>query len=92
MYNIIDIEAKTELPGAYAIIQIQDLYFLVDKAETPDAGWETMVFSCDRDGNISDWLDLWVDRTGKSLYQCMNEFAHEYVIQEIEKHNDEEGN
>ena len=33
-------------------------YVAVDTCYTFDRGWETMVFPCDKNGNILSWLDL----------------------------------
>lgn len=33
-------------------------YVWIDTCFTLDHGWETMVFSCDENGNVSSWLDL----------------------------------
>ena len=39
-------------------------YVWIDSNCTPDHGYETMVFSCDSDGNVTDWGELdaeWYD-------------------------------
>ncbi len=36
-------------------------YVAVDTCYTLDHGFETMVFKCDKNGNIIDWSDLDVD-------------------------------
>ena len=37
-------------------------YVLIDSRNTFDHGFETMVFRCDQNGNVSNWLDIDVDR------------------------------
>ena len=33
-------------------------YVWIDTCDTFDRGWETMVFRCDENGNVLDWMDL----------------------------------
>ena len=40
------------------------IHVYIDTAYTFDAGWETMVFECDENGMVSDWLDLDVKHYG----------------------------
>ena len=40
-------------------------YVWIDTCDTFDRGWETMVFRCDENGNVSDWMDL-----DSELYIC----------------------
>jgi len=37
-------------------------YVWIDTRYTADHGWETMVFKCDAEGNVSDWNELDCDR------------------------------
>lgn len=50
-----------------------DFYF-ADKSYVPSIGPETMIFSSDSEGNVTDWTDLYCDRTDKSLDECIKEF------------------
>ena len=39
-------------------------FYYVDSGYTLDHGYETMVFACDNEGNVTDWLNLdeeWYD-------------------------------
>jgi len=36
-------------------------YLLVDSRDTFDHGYETMVFRCDENGAVDNWLDIDVD-------------------------------
>lgn len=36
---------------------------------------ETMIFKCDENENVTDWSELYCDRTGKSLTACVEEFV-----------------
>lgn len=33
-------------------------YVWIDTCYTFDRGWETMVFRCDKNGKVLDWMDL----------------------------------
>lgn len=33
-------------------------YVWIDTCDTFDRGWETMVFRCNENGNVLDWMDL----------------------------------
>lgn len=37
-------------------------YVLIDSRDTFDCGYETMVFRCEENGNVENWLDIDVDR------------------------------
>lgn len=37
-------------------------YVYIDTRYTFDCGWETMVFRCNKNGEVIDWIDLDVDR------------------------------
>lgn len=39
---------------------VNDKYY-IDTCFTVDHGWETMVFSCDADHNVTDWGELDAD-------------------------------
>ena len=40
------------------IVDTTSGFVLVDTRNTPDHGPETMVFVCDKNGNVCDWRDL----------------------------------
>lgn len=42
------------------IVNLNGNYFYVDSRYTFDAGFETMVFECDKNGNVINWMDLYV--------------------------------
>lgn len=47
--------------------------YYADKAYTPDFGEETMIF-LSKDKHVTSWSDLYCDRSGKSLEECIDEF------------------
>ena len=48
--------------------------YYADKAYAPFCGEETMIFAYMEDGEI-DWTDVYCDRSGKSLEDCIDEFV-----------------
>lgn len=87
LFNIIDIFPHTNgTNGVGMIIKINQSYYLVDKADTFDAGWETMVFCCDEEGEVTDWQELYADRTNKSVWKCAQEFAESYFKDQLDTH------
>ena len=75
-FEIIDIFPHTNSAnGVGVVIKINQSYYLVDKANTFDVGWETMVFHCNEAGDIENWQELYTDRTDKSVLDCAKEFA-----------------
>ena len=52
-----------------------DKYYWADKSWVSDAYcFETMIFPSDADGNVTDWGEVYCDRTDKSLVACIQEF------------------
>lgn len=50
-------------------------YYMADKSFVMDAMCpETMIFPCDENGEVTSWLDVYCDRTDKTLDQCIKEF------------------
>lgn len=39
----------------------ENSYVLVDSCNTIDHGYETMIFECDEEGNVSNWNDIDAD-------------------------------
>lgn len=48
--------------GFRDVISCSTGWVLVDSRNTFDVGYETMVFRCDADGNVEQWLELDMDR------------------------------
>jgi len=67
---------KNEITGGQCcVFQKNGEYFYADRSFTFDAGMETMIFPYDKEiEEVSDWGDLYCDRTGKSLKECIEEF------------------
>lgn len=80
-FEIIDILPHTNTYGVKVVIKIgHQSYYLVDKADIFDVGWETMIFECDKEGNVSNWLELYTDRTNKPILDCITEFVKELFL------------
>lgn len=43
------------------IVKVGNKHYYVDSCWTFDHGYETMVFACDGDGNVTSWRDLYVE-------------------------------
>lgn len=79
-FEIIDIFPHTNTYGVGVVIKMGQSYYLVDKADTLDVGWETMIFECDKEGNVSNWLELYTDRTDKPILDCITEFVKKLFL------------
>ena len=44
------------------IVKIQDKFYYIDSVDSFDCGYETMAFECDKEGEVSDWGDLYCAR------------------------------
>lgn len=72
-YNIIN---NTRTGGESCTFEFNGATYYADKS--PVESWkgiidETMIFLVEEDGEIN-WSDLYCDRTGKSLKECIDEF------------------
>lgn len=62
------------------VFKYGESYFYADKTYVPFTGNETMIFICEPDEDekgkfvVPNWTDLYCDRTGQSLNDCINEF------------------
>lgn len=60
--------------GEYCVFEYNKQYYYASRCFVPFCGLETMIFYADRYGNVTNWSDLYCDRSGKSLKACINEF------------------
>lgn len=87
LFDIIDIVPhKNSTEGVSVIFKLGKDYYLADQADTFDCGWETMIFKCDKEGNVDSWIELYTDRTDKPILDCINEFAEEYFQDELRQY------
>ncbi len=64
--------------GESCIFKNGDKYYYADKSFIPftQYGYETMIFEYDfKNQKVSDWIELFADRTNKSLKDCIEEFT-----------------
>lgn len=78
--------------GMSSIFKHNGKYYYADKSFIPYSyyGWETMIFPYDFEKQeVSDWGELYEDRTGKSLEDCIEQFTGVKNIrsQYIDKNN-----
>lgn len=43
------------------VVKLNGNYYYVDSCYTLDHGYETMVFACDSNRNVTDWSDLYCE-------------------------------
>ena len=43
------------------VVELNGNYYYVDSCYTLDHGYETMVFACDANGNVTNWGDLYAE-------------------------------
>lgn len=61
--------------GEYANFEHKGQHFYADRSYVRDyCCIETMIFQCDEKGKVTNWGELYCDRTGKSLADCIDEF------------------
>ena len=64
--------------GVSCFFKYNGEYYYADKSfiQYTSYGWETMIFPFDFEKqDVPDWEELYADRTGKSLEDCVEEFA-----------------
>lgn len=43
------------------IVELEGNYYYIDSCYTFDHGYETMIFPCDSNGNVTDWGELYAE-------------------------------
>ena len=72
--------------GESCVFECCGNYYYADRAFVRDA-WciETMIFAANSDGKVTDWGDLYCDRSGKSLRECIEEFCSDDYQQYLQE-------
>ena len=52
---------KSESTKLSDVVEHKGNYYFVDSCYTLDHGYETMIFTCDANGNVTNWSDLYCD-------------------------------
>lgn len=60
--------------GKSCYFQKGDEFYYADCSYVPFIGMETMIFPCDENHEVTSWLEVYCDRSGKSLQSCVDEF------------------
>ena len=70
-------DPKTALTN---IVEHNGNYYYVDSRYTFDHGYETMIFHCDANGKVTNWLDLYAE-----WYSSQEEMAarHKQIVDDI---------
>ena len=72
-----DIKRNPTTGGQYTVFQKGENFFYADRSYVPFTGMETMIFPCDKEGEVTSWLELYCDRSGQTLEECVKEFIAE---------------
>ena len=77
--NTSEITVKTNprTGGKYTVFKKGENFFYADCSYVPCSRMETMIFPCDKEGNVTSWMDVYYDCSGKSLKDCVKEFLAE---------------
>ena len=77
----IKITHSTKRKAISAIFNIGDNWFYVDVANLPYIGNECEIFKADKEGNVTDWTELYCNRdvevSEAFLLRCIREFCEE---------------
>lgn len=71
--------------GNSCVFEHKGAYYFADKSYVPFCGIETMIFRCNEKGEVTDWGELYCDRSGKSLDSCITEFLNNNLIKNKKK-------
>lgn len=72
------IENNTVNGGKFCVFKKGENYYYADRAYVYDCMCiETMIFPADKEGQVTSWTELYCDRSGKSLEDCIHEFLNE---------------
>ena len=73
----ITVKTNPRTGGKYTVFQKGENFFYADCSYVPCSGMETMIFPCDKEGNVTRWIDVYCDSSGKSIEDCIKEFLAE---------------
>lgn len=68
--------------GVFCVFEHNGNHYYADRAYVPFTGLETMIFPCDEEGQVTDWGDLYCDRSGMTLEECVEEFIEQLDSEE----------
>lgn len=74
-----DIKRNPATGGTYCVFQKKGKFYYADRSYIPYymGMMETMIFPCDKEGTVTSWSELYCDRSGMSLEDCIKEFLAE---------------
>ena len=62
------------------VVEHKGNHYCVDSRYTMDHGYETMIFACDSNGNVTSWSDLYADRYDNAFSMMK---AHKKIVANI---------
>lgn len=76
-----DIKRNKRTGGFYSVVEKEGNFYYIDLSFTFDAGVECMAFPSDREGNASDWREVFVaypeEVSEIALKDCIQKFLSE---------------
>lgn len=69
----LNIQRNPQTGGNYCEFEYKGKSYYADRSNVPYIGIETMIFEVN-DGQV-DWSELYADRSGMSLTDCIKEFC-----------------
>ena len=78
--NIMKEFLKSEKTKISDVVEYKGNYYFVDSCYTLDHGYETMIFPCTEEGNVTNWTELYCD-----IYDTETEMvdAHKAIVADI---------
>lgn len=77
----IEITHSTKRKAISAVFNVGDNWFYADIVNLPYIGNECEIFKSDKDGNVTDWVELYCNRkvvvSEAFLLRCIREFCDE---------------
>lgn len=71
---------KSESTKLSDVVEHKGNYYFVDSCYTLDHGYETMIFPCTKEGNVTNWCELYCE-----IYDTETEMqdAHKAIVADI---------
>lgn len=70
----LNIQPNHHTGGTCCVFEHNNQHYYASRCFIPFCGFETMIFYADQNGKVTSGINLYCDRNGKPLEQCINEF------------------
>lgn len=68
--------------GIFCVFEHNGNHYYADCAHVPFIGLQTMIFHCDEEGQVTNLGELYCDRSGMTLEECIEEFIKQLDSEE----------